>query len=499
MRMKLFILVVLVCTCSVSQSADDSNTHNITVVYAANLPDIMDEKKAGLAELHSLINSIRNNKKSVLFIHGGNSLAPSTLSSFDLGVHMIDILNTMKPVAMAVAKHELIYQEDELTLRAYEAAFPMLSANIYDPSLDGNLDGLEKSRLVEIGGVTVGILAATSQDAMIESVPKRIQIFDVVKSTRIEAMFLRNCGANIIIALFDSNTPQLIQLLEDKVVDVIIAPNLGDENILTNTAGLMISPTSRGDFAVVLNLSVVKGMTSGSLNWQSNTSFNELKNYDPDPEIKELIKSYTIQVSQLLNKRVGLITTPLDTRKKLSRTQETGFGNLLTDALRSTMKSDIALINGGTIRGNRTYEAGIELRRRDIQVELAHRNYAVKVEITGEQIWTALEHGFSKIKSASGRFPHVSGMTIQYSPSAKTGSRVQTISIGGEPIDFKKTYTLATNDYLLKGGDGYLMLKGLSLIQVGRKTLVWQVVQNFLTNRKTVSPKIEGRIVIVSP
>jgi 2',3'-cyclic-nucleotide 2'-phosphodiesterase (5'-nucleotidase family) len=334
---------------------------------------------------------------------------------------------------------------------------------------------------------------------MIESVPKRIQIFDVVKSTRIEAMFLRNCGANIIIALFDSNTPQLIQLLEDKVVDVIIAPNLGDENILTNTAGLMISPTSRGDFAVVLNLSVVKGMTSGSLNWQSNTSFNELKNYDPDPEIKELIKSYTIQVSQLLNKRVGLITTPLDTRKKLSRTQETGFGNLLTDALRSTMKSDIALINGGTIRGNRTYEAGIELRRRDIQVELAHRNYAVKVEITGEQIWTALEHGFSKIKSASGRFPHVSGMTIQYSPSAKTGSRVQTISIGGEPIDFKKTYTLATNDYLLKGGDGYLMLKGLSLIQVGRKTLVWQVVQNFLTNRKTVSPKIEGRIVIVSP
>jgi 2',3'-cyclic-nucleotide 2'-phosphodiesterase (5'-nucleotidase family) len=42
----------------------------------------------------------------------------------------------------------------------------------------------------------------------------------------------------------------------------------------------------------------------------------------------------------------------------------------------------------------------------------------------------------------------------------ETFVRVDDVKVAGKPIDPKAYYTLATNDYLADGGDGYTMLKG---------------------------------------
>ena len=54
---------------------------------------------------------------------------------------MIDLLNALHPDAVAAAKKEFTHREDELTLRAFEASFPIISANTYDPATQGNYRG----------------------------------------------------------------------------------------------------------------------------------------------------------------------------------------------------------------------------------------------------------------------------------------------------------------------------------------------------------------------
>ena len=62
---------------------------------------------------------------------------------------------------------------------------------------------------------------------------------------------------------------------------------------------------------------------------------------------------------------MGQTQTALNSQTAEVRTRETTMGNLIADALREALQADVALVNGG-IRGNRLYEAGTTLTRRDI-------------------------------------------------------------------------------------------------------------------------------------
>ena len=113
--------------------ASACQSKQLTVLYAAELPLINNPPHGSYANLASLVKQTRDTQQPSLFLFGGGSLAPSMLSSFDRGAHIIDILNTIEPDAMGIAKREFSYFEDELTLRAYEAAFPLVLSNVTDP------------------------------------------------------------------------------------------------------------------------------------------------------------------------------------------------------------------------------------------------------------------------------------------------------------------------------------------------------------------------------
>src|SRR3546814_7038048 len=81
----------------------------------------------------------------------------------------------------------------------------------------------------------------------------------------------------------------------------------------------------------------------------------------------------------------------------------TAIGNLFADAIRAGVDADVGLTNGGGIRGDKTYEAGVILTRRDIQTELPFGNRTVKLQMTGAQLLEALEHGVSAVEEGAGR------------------------------------------------------------------------------------------------
>ena len=69
------------------------------------------------------------------------------------------------------------------------------------------------------------------------------------------------------------------------------------------------------------------------------------------------------------------------------------------------------------------------------------------------------------------------------------------LEIDGKAVDPEASYKLATNDFMLSGGDGYTSLaKGKVLIDgKGGKLLATEVI-DYIAAHKTVEAKLEGRI-----
>ena len=155
----------------------------------------------------------------------------------------------------------------------------------------------------------------------------------------------------------------------------------------------------------------------------------------------------------------------------------------------------MAIANGGGIRGDTVYPAGTPITRKLVLTELPFGNSTVKLEVTGAQLRAALEHGVSGIEDGQGRFPQVSGMTYSFDASKPAGSRIVDVTVGGKPLDDAATYTLATNDYVGGGGDGYGMLRQAKVLIDGDAggLLATQVI-DYIMMMDTVSPAVDGRI-----
>ena len=86
----------------------------------------------------------------------------------------------------------------------------------------------------------------------------------------------------------------------------------------------------------------------------------------PDPEIKAIVDGHNAKLDAELNVAVGDTKVMLDSRRSSVRTGETAMGNLIADAMREAVGADVALTNSGGIRGDRTYDAGDTLTRKDV-------------------------------------------------------------------------------------------------------------------------------------
>jgi 2',3'-cyclic-nucleotide 2'-phosphodiesterase (5'-nucleotidase family) len=225
-----------------------------------------------------------------------------------------------------------------------------------------------------------------------------------------------------------------------------------------------------------------------------------------DKNISAIVEKYRVNVDAVLNETVGEAGADLDGENV--RRKETNLGDLIADIMRETAHADIALINGGTIRTS--IKKG-ELKAKHIYSVLPFDNYIVAIRLTGEQIREALEHGVSAIEEGAGRFPQVSGLSFTYLLQEKPGSRVKEILVAGTPIDLNKEYSVATNDFLAAGGDGYTafgnavkssrdfvivggMMKGEKLLYSDSGRWLRDVVIEYIKEKKEITPAVDGRI-----
>ena len=154
----------------------------------------------------------------------------------------------------------------------------------------------------------------------------------------------------------------------------------------------------------------------------------------------------------------------------------------------------------------------------DIFGMLPFDNKVTLVEVTGQTVWDALENGVDAYPELNGKFPQVSGIRYTFDGSKPAGERIVSVTLAdGTPLDLNAWYTLACNDFMCGGGDGYTMLNVLNPDGASSNSetaaqelpgcrLVYRtndyyrtVISQYIQEQGTVAPAMEGRITILNP
>ncbi|MGJ8679332.1 bifunctional metallophosphatase/5'-nucleotidase [Paraglaciecola sp.] len=460
------------------------------------MQDISNPKEGGYSRLYSLLKHIRqSNTENTIFTFGGGSLGPSPMSGFDRGSHIFDILNTLEPDLMTVRKREFSYYEDELSLRANEAAFPLIASNIIDPLTTGNIEGIYDDFIVNKNNRKIGFMSVLPKDVVQEYLLNRVRVFESQTMIEGQAKKLRREGADVIVMVFSKNRSYYQKLLDSGTIDIAIRARSDQDNGQVNTLPHpKVYSLSEDDRALILDI-----------NWlQNSTQSVEVKHtevllsdYPEDPQVNHQIDEYNHRLDRLLNQTIGELGNPIDTLRESVRTKENAFANFVADTIREYKQADIGFINGGLIRGNKIYPKGQRLTRRDIATELPFRSRITRVSATGEQIKQALEHGVSEVQLIRGKFPHVSGLSYEFTASHKVGQRISNIKVSGQKINLNKSYTVATSDYLANGGDGFISFSNKLEVHAINASLplISDIVILNIQKNPYIKPKIDGRIV----
>lgn len=237
----------------------------------------------------------------------------------------------------------------------------------------------------------------------------------------------------------------------------------------------------------------------------------------PDTETAAMVQGYRDQASAKLDVRIGVVDGifPRGGIPPVERSGETALGDYVADALRVRYGTDLVILGGGGIRdtfpayGYKPVDPSLrrpgggssgpyDVTLGDALSVFPFNNSVMTTQVTGRNLWTALENGVSGYP-ASGRFPQISGFRFTFDPTLPVGQRVISVTTtDGRAIASDDTpYSLATTDYLVSGGDDYqgLFSPNIAVVRdILADVFADAVMSESTTNGMVRIPALDGRI-----
>ncbi len=456
--------------------------------------------RGGLARLLTLKKAALAENPNTIFTLGGDTVSPSVETRTYKGAQMIDAWNALGLDYSVFGNHEFDIKTADLLARMKESKFTWLGANVID-TRTGKLFGDTPPYVVrEFGSIRIGIigllLPETKQTSSMEDSLSVTDYCNVAK--KLVREMRRKGKVNAVIGLTHLSMAQDKQLAGCAQFDLILGGH--EHSLLQSSANgtpifkMTADARELGKFNLNFNASTKR---LDSFDWEIIPVTNKIADA---PEFAPVFEKYRGLLEQLAVP-VGATSERLDALSVSCRTRETNIGDFIADAYRKAAAADIGFVNGGSIRADLTYEPGV-LTKRDVLSILPFNNPIVKVEVTGKILKQIIEHGVARSApgedSEPGRFPQISGMRFEYDVRKTAGSRVTAVTIGGQPLDEAKTYTVATSDFLVsRSGDGYTMFKeGKALTNAATAPKDSDVFENSIRSapNATIAPILDGRI-----
>jgi 2',3'-cyclic-nucleotide 2'-phosphodiesterase (5'-nucleotidase family) len=302
-----------------------------------------------------------------------------------------------------------------------------------------------------------------------------------------------------VLAVVHADRSQTLDMMLTRQIDLVLSGH--NHNLYVNFDGRngIVESSYDAHYVVAVDVKIDVSEHDGQrrVAWWPDFRVIDTANVTPDPEVAAVVAKYEDELSKQMDVAIATTAVELDSRTATVRTGEAAIGDLIADAMRDLIKADVAVMNGGGIRSGKVYPPGSKITRRDVLAELPFGNRVVTLELTGEQLRQGLENGLSQLPRSGGRFPQVSGVKLTADVSRPPGARIVSISVGGAPLDPAKRYTVATNEFLARGGDGYTSFaQAKPLLPVDDSPRLSNEVMVYLRRIGTVRTGVEGRIVL---
>jgi 2',3'-cyclic-nucleotide 2'-phosphodiesterase (5'-nucleotidase family) len=458
------------------------------------------QRRGGFARLAAIVKAERARARDtgghVILAHAGDTLSPSLMSGLDQGAHIITLTNMIPPDIFVPGNHEFDFGKAIFFKRMAEAKFPLYAANLRGP--DGKqLPNFKDRAIVTVDGVRIGLTGATLDDTPRTSSPGDLQFLPTVATARAQAELLRKEGADFVVAVLHADRKQDYALFATHTVDLILTGH--DHDLFINYDGrdAMVESSYDAHYVTAIDVTITIKEQNGKREtvWWPQFRIIDTATVTPDPEVAAVVAKFEADFDREMDTPIGTTAVMLDSRNATVRTREAAIGNLIADAIRAASRTDVAIINGGGIRAGKVYPPGATIKRRDVLAELPFGNRVIEFELSGAALKRAIEHGLAQLPNAGGRFPQVSGLTVVAEMSRPAGSRVTAIHVSGAPLDEARKYSVATNDFLAAGGDGYTMFADASKPDPDAPLLANEVM-DYIRKVGTVTTGVEGRIVV---
>jgi 2',3'-cyclic-nucleotide 2'-phosphodiesterase (5'-nucleotidase family) len=496
-RLVLLVLCVALVTvgCASVAPSQDAGLVHLTFIQVSDvytLEPVDRGRRGGMARLATLVRRIRAENPNTLFVLGGDTLSPSPLSTVLQGRQMIAAFNAIGLDLATFGNHEFDFGPAVLAERMRESKFVWLSANVREGRSGAPLGGAERARLVTLEGIAIGLFGLTMTDTAHTSSPGPGVLFDEpLAAGRAAHDELRRRGARLVVALTHQPLADDRALAAAVDVDLVLGGHEHEPLVAEERRALVTKPGSDARYLVRIDLWLTREGQLVERTW----SFQEVSaRIPPDASVAALVEGYAAQTRQVLGTVVGHTTVPLEARSSRLRTSETNLGNFITDVMRERMGADVALTNGGGIRSEQVLPAG-PVTRGNLLGFLPFTNVAVKLEMRGADLRLALEQGLADLEREGGGFLQVSGLSLTYDPTRPPGHRVLSVQVGGAALDDARTYLVAANDYIVRGGDGFTAFaRGRIVVGPESGPDLSAIVLEAVSRRGTIMPRVEGRI-----
>jgi 2',3'-cyclic-nucleotide 2'-phosphodiesterase (5'-nucleotidase family) len=440
----------------------------------------------------------RNPQGTIILGSGDNVGATPPNSAFLGDVPGIQAMNLMGFTASATGNHEFDKGVTGLQPLLQLAQFPYLATNIVDAN--GQIPSYLKPYIVvKANGIDVGIIGTGNEDTPTVTNPQGLQglrFLDPIESTNRYVRELVGQGVRTIIVVyhqgaasgdFDNQTGPLADMARavDPEVDVIIGGH-NRVNTMTRINGILVHEGNHAQTTGRITLLVDPATKNVTAAWGAfDRPYGGA--ITPEPRLAQLVSDANEQIKPILGQQIGASAALVDR----SRGAESKMGNLVSDAIRATYGVDVALQNSGGLRAD--FRPG-PLTRGDVFAVLPFGNLVVTGKLSGADLLAALENGVSDVSGSAGRFIQLSGVRFAYDASKPVGQRVLwAVLSNGQPLDPNATYTVAANDFMWYGGDGYTSLTKLT--DAFTREQLYEVAVNYVQSLGTVDPQTEGRII----
>lgn len=497
------------------------------------------EDNVGVARLSQYKKDLKKQGLAVLLADAGDAVQGAPIGKLSKGESIVNIMNAIGYDFLIPGNHEFDYgMEQFFKLNALQKT-KYASCNFTD--LRTGEHPLRAYKIVEAGGHKIAFVGVTTPETLATSTPK----------------YFQDENGKFIYGFSEDDSGAKIYAAIQKAVDaakaegaeyVIVVGHLGVNGSIPKWSSITIAENTRGVTAIIdghsheqfeslmaknkdgkdvlITQTGTKMQTVGKLVIHDDGTMTSTLEKDdtlpaPDPKILKVIEKENKKFEPILKQTVGEALVDLCERdpatgERRVRSQETNMGDFVADAFRAVLNTDVALVNGGSLRNK--ISKGV-FTYQDILTAFPFGNMSSAVEVTGQTILDALELSAMNLPDENGGFLQVSGMSYTIDATIPStveldahGSfvavrgdrRIKDVIIGGKPLDPEKIYTVGGTTYVLKdGGNGMVMFKGAKLIDDGTLTdadMIMEYVQNHMNAKigeEYANWQGQGRITII--